>query len=398
MFRVLAAAVSLLALDAAAAQSLTEGEAVERGLAQPDVRAMLAARRDIATGEAAAAGRWDNPSIEYSSETVDLPGGESEETSLWIRQRLNIAGVHGLERDAAEQARIAEGARVDFARREAARDIRRLFYDALAAVDAQRTIAAWQARLEELTVAVEKRMEAGDASRYDHLRLARELALLRGEAMGLQANAESARDRLFSLIGGPRTALAGTLLPPAGGGSAAMDIIAGHPLLVALGADAGSATLAAKAAARAAWPEVTVGVGRRELEQPDFGADGNLVMLGIEIPLFDRGDGRQFAAESRARRLQAERVLAANRLAADARAAQRAVDAQRRAALMLVSSNEGDASLSAIAESAYAAGEITVMELIDAHRADLAAEQQALARARAAREAWIDLQLLRGDL
>lgn len=398
MFRVLSAAACLLAFNAATAQALTESEAVERGLAQPDIRAMLAARRDIAAGEAAAAGRWDNPSIEYSSETLDLPSGESEDTFLWIRQRLNIAGVHGLERDAAEQALVAEESRVEFARREVARDIRRLFYDALAAQEAHRTVAAWQTRLEELTAAVERRMEAGDASRYDYLRLARELALIRGEAVELEAKAESARDGLFSLVGGPATALTGTLLPPASDGSAAMDIIAGHPLLEALAADAESASLAAKAAARAAWPEVTVGVGRRELEEPDFGADGNLVMLGVEIPLFDRGDGRQFAAESRARRLRAERVLAANRLAADARAAQRAVHAQRSAALMLASSDEGENSLSAIAESAYTAGEIIVMELIDAHRADLAAQRQAISHARAAREAWIDLQMLRGDL
>lgn len=398
MFRLIPAAFSLLAFNVAAAQALSEVEAVERGLAQRDIRASLVARRDVAAGEVTAAGRWDNPSVEYSSEAVDLPAGESEDTFLWIRQRLNVAGVHGLERDAAKRALAAEEARVEFGRREIARDIRRLFYDTLAAEDERRTIAAWQARLEELTAAVGQRMEAGDASRYDYLRLQRELALIRGEAFDLDASAESARDRLFSLIGGPPAALTGTLLPPAGNRGSAMDIVADHPLLRALGSDAESASLTARAAARAAWPEVTVGVGRRELSEPGFGANGNLVLLEVEIPLFDRGDGRQFAAESRARRLQAERAMAANRLAADARAAQRALEARRKAALLLRASGGGQGSLSATAESAYEAGEITVMELIDAHRTDLAAQQQAISRSRAAREAWIDLQILRGDL
>lgn len=397
MVRLIPFAACLLATATAHSQTLTEAEAVARGLVQPEIRATLAARQSIAAGNVAAAGRWENPSIEYSRETVELPGGDSEDSFLWIRQRLNIAGVHGLERDAAERLQTAEAARAEFAEREIVRNVRRLFYAALAAEQERQTIRSWQGRLEELTVAVERRVAAGDASRYDHLRLARELALIRGEAFDLEASTESARDRLFSLIGGEPAGLAGSLLPPAVDGESATDLVAAHPLLRALDADADSAALSAKAAAREAWPEVTLGVGRRELKEPDFDADGNLVMLGVEIPIFDRGDGRQYAAESRARRLRAERTLAANRLAADARAAQREIEARRNAALMLQTNDDHDDSLSGIAESAYAEGELGVMELIDAHRADLAAQREAIARARAARESYIELQMLRGD-
>jgi len=51
-----------------------------------------------------------------------------------------------------------------------------------------------------------------------------------------------------------------------------------------------------------------------------------------------------------------------------------------------------------IAEDAYQAGEIGVMELIDAHRADLAAQREAIQRARAARDSLIELQFLGGEL
>lgn len=397
MFRLTAAVVCLLANGPAFTQALTESEAVARGLAQADIRAVLAARLDIAEGNVDAAGRWSNPELEYSQESLDLPGGESEERSLWIRQRLNVAGVHGLERDAAERMQLAEAARTEFAKREIVRDIRRLFYRALAAEQESQTISAWRSRLEELTVAVERRVAAGDASRYDHLRLARELALIQGQAFDLAAAAESARDRLFSLIGGQPARLGGTLLPPASGAAAAADIVADHPLLDALDAEAASATLSARAAAREAWPEVTVGVGRRELEEPGRDADGNLVMLGVEVPLFDRGDGKQYAAESRARRLRAERALTVNRLSAEARSIVREIRARRDAALLLQPADQNPDSLSGIAESAYAEGEIGVMELIDAHRADLAAQREAIARAHAARESYVELQMLRGD-
>lgn len=393
----IAFAVCLLASGVADSQGLTETEAVTRGLAQTDVREMLSARRDIAAGNTAAAGRWANPEIEYSRENLDLPGGESEDNFLWIRQRLNIAGVHGLERNAAERLQAAELSRTEFAEREVARDIRQLFYAALAAEGEAQTVNAWQSRLEELTAAVERRVAVGDASRYDYLRLARELALIRGEAFDVETDAESSRDRLFSLIGGDSAVLSGTLLPPSASDEIAADIVADHPLLRVLDAEAGSAALSARAAAREVWPEVIVGVGRREFEEPGVAADGNLVMLGVEVPLFDRGDGKQFAEESRGRRLRAERTLTANRLAAEARRVLREIEARRNAALLLRSGDDEPESLSGIAEAAYGEGEISVMELIDAHRADLAAQRQAVARAQAARESYIELQMLRGE-
>lgn len=338
-----------------------------------------------------------NPEIEYSEETLGLAAGDSKERSLWIRQQLNLAGVHGLERDAAKRLQLAEISRNELTEREIAGDIRRLFHAALAADTELSTVLAWQSRLEELTRAVERRVDAGDASRYDHLRLQRELALIRGDAFDAQATAESARDRLFSLIGGQQTELQGSLLPPMPDMTMIADLVASHPLLQVLDAEAASASLSAKAAGRQSWPEITLGVGRREVAEPDFAADGNLVMLGVEIPLFDRGDGEKFAAESRARRLQAERTIVASRLAADARAILRELEAHRQAALVLQSNDTQADALAAIAESAYVEGEIGVMELVDAHRTDLAAQRAAIARSHAARKSYIELQFLRGN-
>jgi len=376
---------------------LTEAEAVGRGLARAEVNALLETRRQIAAGNTRAAGRWSNPEIEYSRESVDLPGGEGREKFLWIRQRLNVAGVHGLEREAAAALEVAAGARAEIERRGIAADIRRLYYSALAAEAQLRTALRWQGRLDQLADSVSQRVAAGDASRYDLLRIEREFALLRGEVLDREAAAESARDRLFSLIGGQPAALSGQVLPPAVGESAVADVVAEHPLLSALDAEADSASLSARAAGRRTWPEVTVGVGRREVEEPGLDANGNLVMLGLEVPLFDRGDGEEFAAESRARRLDAERRMAANRLTAETRAAVRAVEAGREAAQLLQAADAEEHSLASIAESAYAAGEIGVMELIDAHRADLAAQREAIERAQSARESFIELQFLRGE-
>ena len=397
MIRILTFGGLLLAAGLSAASPLSEAGAVERGLARMEIQTLLEMRRQEAAGNTRASGRWANPEIEYSRESVDLPGGESREKFLWIRQRLNVAGVHGLEREAAAALEVAAGARAEIERREIAADIRRLYYSALAAENQLRTARRWQARLDQLASSVSERVAAGDASRYDLLRIEREFALLRGEVLDREAAAESARDRLFSLIGGQPDALSGRVLPPAMEESVVADVVSDHPLLVALDAEADSASLSSRAAGRRTWPEVTLGVGRRDVEEPGLDADGNLVMLGVEVPLFDRGDGEEFAAESRARRLEAERQMAAERLAAEARAAVRAVAAGREAVQLLQADSADDASLASIAESAYAAGEIGVMELIDAHRADLAAQRETIVRAKAARESFIELQFLRGE-
>lgn len=388
--------VFLLFATAVSSAELTEQEAVARGMARPEISALLQARIGIAEGNAASAGRWDNPELEYSREALDFASGVSEERSLWIRQRLNIAGVHGLERDAAARMLVAETARAKYASREIAADIRTLFYIALHAQAHEQALSTWQSRLQTLVAAVGARVKAGDASRYDELRLKRELALVRGDWLNATAAAASARDQLFSVIGGEPVSLAGELLPPAMNTAVVADVLREHPVLEALEAEAGSAALSAKAADRKAWPEVTVGAGRREFSEPGLDADGNLLSLGVTIPIFDRGSGEARTAESRNRRLESERALTEARLAAEARGVLRAIEA-RRAAVLELREAAAPNELAPIAESAYEAGEIGVMELIDAHRTELAAHEAALARSLSAREAWIEWQLLKGE-
>ncbi|SDJ51162.1 TolC family protein [Microbulbifer yueqingensis] len=387
----------LFAVSGRAAPGLTEAEAVQRGLGQPDIHTLLEARRDAAAGRAAAAGRWANPEIEYSNEALDFDNGTAEERYLWLTQRFNIAGVHGLEREAAASERLAENARVDLKRREIAAEMRRQYYAAVAAEREANAMARWRDRLAELASAVANRARAGDVSRFDALRLEKELALVSGEALDSRAEAESAADRLFSLIGSEPAPLVSGLLPPAADTVDVSAVFAAHPGLQALEAEARAASFSAEAADRRSWPELTLGVGRREFEDPDISADGQLLSLGVEVPLFDNGSGEARAESARFRRLRAERALLETRLAADTRAVLRELRARRGAALAARSAASG-ASLVAIAETAYEAGEISVLELIDAHRTELSTQREAVRRARAARQSYIKLQLMKGEL
>jgi outer membrane protein, heavy metal efflux system len=392
------AAVLLLALPAGAAHAtaLTEAEAVRRGLAHPALRAVQESSIGEAIGTAVAAGRWSNPEIELSRERVGGASGRNEETDLWIRQRLDLAGVRARESDAAQTLVLAARARSDLAEREQARDIRRRFYDALAADATLGLVTGLHDRLDSLVAAVAQRVEAGDASQYELLRLRKELAVMKAELLEWRAAAETARASLFGMIGGEPGTLSGMLLPPAMERSADPGLLVDHPLLRMLELESESAQLSSEAASRRAWPGLTLGAGWRKVDEAGRSADGGMVAVGVEIPLFDRGTGDRDAAASRARRTSAERMLAADQLHARARSAGGELEARRAGALMLGDEEPDEASFQVIAEAAYEAGEISVAELIDAHRTGLTVARQGIERARLARESYIELQYLGG--
>ncbi|ROQ17064.1 outer membrane protein TolC [Marinimicrobium koreense] len=382
---------------AAADTPLTEQEAVQLGLQQPEVVARWDAHIDIAEGQLESAGRWANPEIEYSRETLELPSGDSEENTWSIRQRLNLAGVPGLSREAARHQYRASGLRNDQARREWAANIRQHFYQALAAQREAELIADWHRRLTELTTAIEQRVAAGDASRYDHNRLRQELALLEGERLNTRANATSARDRLAQRIGDDQRPLAGRLLPPTHNPVNA-SAVAQSPLMQALSAETESAEVRAEAAQRQRWPELTLGVGRKEVVEPGFQAEGNVISIGVEIPLFDRHSGQARTQRGRAQQQRAELALARAELRTRLRALQRDLSAERASAQALQESiNAPTASLSDIAESSYAAGELSIAELIDAHRSELNTRRALIQRELEARTTFIQLTLLTGE-
>jgi outer membrane protein, heavy metal efflux system len=389
----------LLAPPAAAANAstLTEAEAVQRGLSHPQRQAMQESSIGEALGDSIAAGRWPNPEIELARERADGSSGRSDETDVWIRQRLDLAGVRARERDAAQALVVAARARAEMLDREQAREIRRRYYDVLAADALLGLSVRWRDRLSLLVAAAARRVEAGDASRYELLRLQKELAVVKAELLEGQAAAEAARERLFGMIGGEPASLSGTLLPPAMDHEMAPGLLADHPLLRVLDAKSESALLSSAAASRRGWPALTLGAGWRKIDEAGHSADGGMFMVGVEIPVFDRGTGQRDAAASRARRSAAERWLAEARLAAEARSALGELRARRAGALLLSDHESEETSFLAIAEAAYEAGEIGVAELIDAHRTELSVARERIERSRLARESYIELQYVGGE-
>ena len=384
----------LLLNNLALATDLTEWAAVDRALQQPDIATQLEARRALARSEMERVGRWDNPQVEYARETLDTPGS-NEETVYLLRQRLNIAGVKGLERQSARTALNATEAQLESRKREIISEIRLLFYQAIATAEQHRTLQTWHQRLDKLTQDLRVRTAAGDTSRYDQARLERELALLTGELLQARSEAESAEDHLLLLVDMETASPTGDLLPPAPTRVVTPAIIDNHPSLHALRAKADSAAIDQKAAKRARWPDITLGLGQREVIDGGLKADGHVVSVAVDIPLFDRAQGEASAAGHRSRLLRAEHALEEHHLMAQARRIQRDWSAQREAAIALQQSNTH--SLIPMAEAAFTAGEINAMELIDAYRTEIAGRQALIHRSLAARQAYIQWQTFIGE-
>lgn len=382
------------------AEPLTEQQAVRLALDSGPFAEQQQAGRSQARAEADGTALRANPSVEYSRETVSLGPGDTEDEFFWIRQPLDLAGVNGRQRAAGRQGLQAALRDSEQARRGQATTVRQQFYTQLAA---RQRVALTEQRLErmrQLVRAISERVAAGDASQYDQLRLEQEIALLDSRLAQARADHAEAANGLAALLGREDVTPRGPLLPsrPTEGRNEAAAALVDHPALQSLDARRRQALLTAEAAQRSRWPAVTVGLGHRRVSEPGDRGTGNLLMLELELPLFDRGQHEQAASRSRARRIEAEQTLLQRRLAARLESLRERLRQEHEAARNLRERlPDGDDGLAAIAEQAYQAGEISVMALIDAHTSELALQLEQLDRARAARSTFIQWQELTGE-
>jgi len=380
------------------AQTLTEGEAVRMGLEVAAWRAWADASMSEAHHRTDATGLFDNPEFELADESLDLPGGNTNRY-FWLRQPLDLTGRNSLSRKSARAAEGVTAADIELVERRRAKAIRGAFYQVIRHRREAEAIESWRERLAELGQAVTERVRAGDASRFDQLRIEREISLLEGRLAAGRAELHSARLRLFGVLESPPRTLTGRLFPGDPPSEATvMAALQSHPETRRLKAGAEADRLAARAAGREVWPEVTLGVGVRQFEDGPVSETGGVFAIGVEVPLFDRGRQRRAAAEAGAGAKSAEAALAIARLESEARALLKELNVRRDAALAMQTEREHTTdSLPEIAEAAYRAGELGVMSLLDAWQTELDHYLQTIELEYAARIVAIELIQLTGE-
>ena len=398
--RLIAFALTLVAYavfpsGAAAGPALSLADVL--GRMTPDAAELAGHRAEASRAEAAVltAALLDNPFLSYTREDL-IPPGPGDQDVLSLGLPLEIGGEPGLRKAVA--AARAESAReaLKWGTTLARARVRTLYRHWRAAVERAEREEEFLAALVPAEAAIAARVEAGDVSSYDLLRLRMERARHEALAAAFRADGVAHRGDLEVALGAslPDDAYPADPLP-------SPDPTASVPgmrsdLRTALRRE-DAAREARRLAARAWVPELTLMVGLNHVHGMGTELLGYVVGLELELPVFDTG---------RRHRARAEKELAAT---VDVRSSLEArVDLERRAARSvyrsrvevlrtfretLVRSRE----LPEVAAAAYGAGEMDVVGLLDAHRSVLEAGLVEVDLALSAALAWDALRLASGE-
>lgn len=364
-------------------------------------RQILEANRAAAAAIVRQAGAWANPELELSAgrakARVANEDGARPSTMIGgvdLKQRFELPGKRSARIDAAEAQRSITEREAAVDRLDLELEIR-LAALAVASAAAHVAQAAHGVELTtQVSTAVEKRMRAGETDRGDLARARVDLANAQLAADAAQAESTAARAALRTWCGDalPEQFTVTDILPDAPSTVAMADLqrraIAAHPRLAVFDAQR-SANAAAIAAEERAWyPDLTLGVsGNRETDTNDLG-----VSIGIDLPLWNRNEGSIAKAHADLSRLQAERRKELLALQRQVVAAWGAYERERRQIAGLseqVIPAAQDALKLKLAS--FQAGDATLLEVIDARRAELSAETALNEARERAAQARIDL-------
>lgn len=380
--------LATLSSTVGAQELLTEQSAIGLALARDGIAARDAADRDAAAASAAAVTRFENPLLSVARESA---GGERE-WQVGVVQPIDVTGQRGALRKAARFEAEAVGHDVLWRRAELIAATRSAFVGCSAKSAEFDVWQRYRRDIGEAKRVAEARAAAGDTAVYDLRRTRVALASADAE-LGMADGERKAGCTLLAALTGtsapqiPPSAI--TELTDGGAPGQRADLAAQEQRVMA-------ATQRVSAAQRARWPQLVAGAGVKRVEDQTGAAYGPTVSVGITLPIFNSGKAAVTEAEARKRAHEAELIIARRNIEAQQQAASIRVMAAREAAVSAARSRDDAARLGGTATTAYQAGEIGVVELLDAFEAQRDAELSVISHALRAAEAAIEFDLVNG--
>lgn len=392
----LAAILACVTVSAGGAQGtsdgpLTLGAARARARAiSPAIRAAEAAA-EVGRGQARQVGAAANPLLSWTREQVSRLATTSTQDIVVVEQRVDVAGVRSARQAAARLHAESNASLATLAAVEVDYQVAASYARLVAAEHRVEAVARMAADFQRAMAVSRTRLEAGDVSAYADRRLTVEAAGLAVRAAQVGGDRTAATASLLALLAGPGGPVAGerirvdTVLPPpvpVAADSLVALALARRGDLRALESlvDAGRVELAIAHRERAPTVAATLGYKRERSGAAPFTLSGVVAGLAVPLPLWDRRSGAIEAAEAESRRRAFDRD--AQRLTVrlgvlDALAQHRAAAAvmEQVSERFLVESADALAAI----DVAYAEGEASLIEWLDAKRA------------------MLDLELLRAD-
>lgn len=381
-------ALSFATLPAAAQDILHENVAIERALAREGIAARDDADRASAIAEIDMIGPLENPEIETSYEG----GGGETEWQLRLVQPIDLSGRRGALRDAARAEAAAIDADIDRRRQLIVSEVRTAFVQC-AAANAEQEI--WQRYADELSEAERvssARAEAGDTAVYDVRRVRVEQRSARAQLAHANGEWAAGCASLASLTGieQPQVELSAIMqLGVVPAPNERPDILAQEQRVLA-------ASRRVSAARRARLPQIAVGAGVRRVDDGIDTVYGPTLSLGISLPIWNGGGAVVRREQALMTARENELLIARRQAEAEVQAATARRIATREAAVTAAIAREDASRLGTIANTAYQAGEIGVVELLDAFEAARDADLSVIAFALEAALAAIEYDLTIG--
>jgi cobalt-zinc-cadmium efflux system outer membrane protein len=381
-------------VSTAAPAALTEEEVIERALGNPAFEELLAGRKDDARADVTLAGRWPNPSIQYTREQL-LGGTPAGEDYVTVSQQFDISGNRLLRRRAARQRVEAQEHRNHVAQADLVARVRLAYAQTLYAQERLAVLQRWRERVEQAVSATAARASAGDVSRLDEARIRQELRILNARI----ATSEGSRRRAWADLRaamadekrGDPARLAGPLLPAAAP-STDDESLAQAPGLRALDSELSAAQQDRRASRRRWLPPVQLSFGYKGIDEGAGRQTGFTAGASIALPLGNRGQAQRRQAEARTAQVRGETTLERARLEA------RQSELRKRHDVLTAGLNGDrvDEELPSLAELAYRGGELGVVGLLDAYRGAYEAQNATLDLALEIRIAHVELDRLHG--
>ena len=325
---------------------------------------------DETTGIARQYQSYANPAFSLVREDLGHAGEAYWETTAGVSQRVEWPGrttargrVAALTIEAAGARFRADSLRLAFAVREA-------YVRAWLAEETEQTEVRVAAVIRVVAEAAQARLAEGDISAYEARRLRLERVRARQEVAEAGLEARAARRTLAALVApedavrevGPSEGMAG--LPPVVTTEVALEALSQRPDLEAAARDLDVARALSEVAATGWVPDPTLGFGYKD--QAD-GFSGAALSVSLPLPVFNQGAGTRRGAAARASAATSRLDLRRKHAEIDLVSASDRYNSAR--ARLLAAGDDlladGDALLAA-ARAAYAEGEMTLVELLDA--------------------------------
>lgn len=355
-----------------------------RSLARSASPELSAAREAVAAarGRELQAGAFPNPALAYSTERTSGGGGTNRQQIVGFEQPLELAGQRGARREAAELRRRAAQARLESAQAMLDFEVAKAY--ALTVAAERRAALARQAAsaFAEAGRVSQQRLAAGDVSVYADRRLrleAARYAALESESVLARRSARVALSALVAASTDSISAMSAVLsdslpflVPP-------MSLAILRTVALRARSDYKEVSLEAEASAaearvvsrdRIPTPVISAGYKQEDAAGIVESLNGFAAGFSIPLPIWDRKKGAVAAADAEGRRAAAEREIVRRRVVqqvAEAHDALLAVEQQR--AILAPQLGAQSAAALRSAQVAYAEGEVTLLEFLDAVRA-----------------------------